>query len=162
MNSAVYLQSDDYLETCEFDAFVCCVCGLPLQSSVAAVNLSCLLCLQLQWSNPLNWCHSNLTPLGFYPISFQGLKHTSLQLSLSIFQHSSLCHSFLLDSGRCFSCCSGGCRVLQARGGAAVAFQSAGRGLQWAAKRTRGSTPSSVPATEAEAATVRQEVRSVL
>lgn len=144
---------------CEFDMFVCCVFGLPLQCNVAAVNLSCLLCLQLQWSNPLNWCHLNLL---FCPTSFQGLKHTSLQLSLSIFQHSNLRHSFLLHSGRCFSCCSGDRRVLRSRGGAAVALQPAGRGLQWGAKRTRGSTPSSVLASEAEAATVRQEVRSVL
>lgn len=43
-----------------------------------------------------------------------------------------------------------------------MALQSAGRGLQRGAERTRSSTSSSVPATEAEAATLRQEVRSVL
>lgn len=122
------------------------------------------MCLQLQvqtvsiWgrcSNPLNWSH--LWPLGFVS-SHQPVKHTSLQLSLSNFQHFDL-HPSVLILHNCFI---GGCRNLQARGGAAVALQSAGCGLQWGTKRTRGSTPSSAPAEEAEAATVRQKVCSVL
>lgn len=90
-------------------------------------------------------------------LSHQALHHSSVQLS--IFQHSSLHHSILLHSARCLSCC---CRSFRAGGSSALALQPAGRGLQWGAERTRGSTPPSVPAPEAEAATVRQEVRSVL
>lgn len=98
--------------------------------------------------------------LAFVLYSFH--HHTSLQFSLSIFKHSNLHHSFLLTSGLWSVCCSGGCRVLQARGGAAVVFQSARHGLQRSAEQTWSSTTSSVPATEAKATTVHQEVCRVL
>lgn len=43
-----------------------------------------------------------------------------------------------------------------------MALRPSGRGLQRVAERTRGPTPPAVPATEAEAAAVRQEVRPAL
>lgn len=94
-------------------------------------------------------------------LSQQAVEHASSELSFSISQQYDFHPSFLLlhISGCCFSRCTG---VLRARGSAAVALQAAGRGLQWSDERTRGPTPSSFPATEAEAAAVRQEVCSVL